>query len=1501
MAEIANKDKWGKPSSGNRIAYYFDYDLLLGQYTNFDIPLYLDLSNLPQEVWDKIDDGSGLAPIDREGNTLPYELVWINTIEQTGGMYVKVDDVRRPSVEPKSFGSYFYLYYNSKKNTITPENIWGQGGDGQHNVVLHMEDDSITDSSNNNITSTNVGTTAGSSAWGGTRVFDGLDDKIDMNLGGFQYSSDYVIDMILKLDSYTTDMSLCLMPNVAVTNHEFVAYRLNNGVVEIWTGTGTSWVAVSSQLPLGQYVHLTIISEGSSAPVGEANIRTVVNGVVSASTNVVVSDFIPNDVNLGGQYDGQYRDFFDGEIAMFKMWDNFTGGSPPYYRNDYDYYTMIYDNYTSNSTFFLNTEPQYNSRWYDLSFKFRKEVEVDVATYVSNNNVVYYLDLSRLGVDFWDNVNSDGSDIRVTKATGGEQDYELLNFDKVAQTGLIFLTASDSSNKNFIYWGNQNSGIASKNNPTGVWTGNYNAVYHLDDDPTGVVTDSSGNNNSYETIGFSSADSVAGKIGNGIDFKKSEQNIIKITHDSIFSPASNTGIFISCWVYVTDNARRNMVVGKRDSNEYFIGFNTTGEPAIYTLGYNTETSIPTGDHISLNTWHYVAWWWNEGTGQIYIWLDGALVLNTTTADPSPAGVSDFYIGSDQVGSYYFDGIIDELKVKTNLPGFSLSAATDIINFEYNNVINQNTVVTFGATEEYNWAYDGWANRIQVSENYLPQSNVDVFPMILDPVDIPVDMRNAIKSDGGDLRSTGHDGTATPMEIEYDKTSNTGDLYFGGRVGVGGAYIYGGNGAASKPIDTDPLGKYTLWQDWDFVYHFSDITGGQLEAVNDSGQNLTVNGTLDNTDITASPLNKALRIEEENDYLSSSGHLLSTTGHLRITFKYRVHDMNTEDIEVFNMDGDNGSFLNFRIESFTKPTLEVYDGVNPPSALNTQFPDLVTGQWYFIDIYFSSGITIVYQDGVYVGNISTDPIAFSASIYDIRMGKEYSLGSGLKIPIELDEFRVYDSANLSLGFDSSNVLNNTINKYKESYTVHGIEYPLSSTGRRKPTSATDVGGNTLNPNNILLDDGNFAVMSSSGLGARLGAYFGNYTTGGASEYSVPDNYPKATTSSSYDWYLSMGNSVGQEALDLYQITSRSNRFSKNSISPLDINNNNFKLEIIGYNSTPTNGVRGLLLDGFNFNIPETAIVLGIEVYSKYGHDTLNNELDLDYIEAEVYYFDTEPPDTTASGEQSLIVDGVEDVVSEVSIKLLGDEDSFTDKSFKFSNIEDAILTENNISMHGEDNTFDNKNIAMSAVIFESDSKGITMEGITGAGDYKDLLMRGEDSLTSEQNIKMEGALGSNILDNIGANDVIEFLRIFESNIEEAVQTTDTITLELEEQLNINDLELPMPNDVELRFTEQGEMHQLINGNRKWDVTMIVERFALTYNKVDLTDPNWATLFNTYYDHISSGDSLNVRFTWDELGFNGLCLVDISPVELLAGQDRRGNFRINLTSIENEDFV
>ncbi len=136
------------------------------------------------------------------------------------------------------------------------------------------------------------------------------------------------------------------------------------------------------------------------------------------------------------------------------------------------------------------------TRWYSLSWNFRKKITIDhTKVAASQTNFPVLISLTT-DADLASSALANGNDILFTSADGTTKlDHEIENFT-VSNGKLIAwvrIPSLSSTVDTDLYMYFNNSGSSNQQNAAGVWDANYAAVYHMSQSPAGTVYDSTSN------------------------------------------------------------------------------------------------------------------------------------------------------------------------------------------------------------------------------------------------------------------------------------------------------------------------------------------------------------------------------------------------------------------------------------------------------------------------------------------------------------------------------------------------------------------------------------------------------------------------------------------------------------------------------------------------------------------------------------------------------------------------------------------------------------------------------------------------------------------------------------------------------------------------------------------------------------------------------------------------------------------------------------------------
>jgi hypothetical protein len=487
------------------------------------------------------------------------------------------------------------------------------------------------------------------------------------------------------------------------------------------------------------------------------------------------------------------------------------------------------------------------ANWDDASWPYREKITVASTSIAATlNDFPVYVDLADLSTRFFDNVDAQGADVRITSGDGTtELAREVVSLDVVNNTGELHFkadTVSSSTDSDFyIYYGNAEANDYAATDTYGrnaVWSNGYNAVYHMQEDPSGIapqIADSTGGVSATTGGTMTSGDSVAGELsGNALDFEG--------TDDHVQMPQRNTAgeseATLSLWLNPATCASTDAIYDEAwDDTSYphwwqFSVDCSTWRTRDTSTGRegsrNNDLSLPA---LSNGSWQYLTFAYSVSNSYKRIYLDGVQEAETTTSvdqlTSDEAGYN--YIARPADGSY-FDGNIDEVRVS------SVTRSSDWVAAEYLNQDNTTNFYTVAAGEE-------------VTSN-------DVSPPTPDPGEFSVLPDQTSTSSISMTAATSTDGEGSnPVEYYFNYQSCTADNGSGGtNSGWLTSTSYADenlqiNQCYSYRVKTrDSLGNETAYSATSSAYtaaavpdapSLSNPTETSLDLVNNEGLNPTV--------------------------------------------------------------------------------------------------------------------------------------------------------------------------------------------------------------------------------------------------------------------------------------------------------------------------------------------------------------------------------------------------------------------------------------------------------------------------------------------------------------------------------------------------------------------------------------------------------------------------------------------------------------------------------------
>lgn len=327
------------------------------------------------------------------------------------------------------------------------------------------------------------------------------------------------------------------------------------------------------------------------------------------------------------------------------------------------------------------------------------------------SNFPVYLNLDDLPGSFFNSVQADGDDIRLTEEDGvSELPFELVSIDTSGGTGQLYFKAPSlliSTTTNFyLYFGNSTSTSYSTSASYGrdnVWTESYIAVYHLEESQSGtgnasVYVDSTGNG--YNGNDYVAATGKIGKLGSGQEFDNANTDYITLPYQ-ILNGATN--VTTSMWFRSSTATIHSLISGANysEANEYLLWLRgDTSNVELFSHGEPRE--VYGVSSLYDNAWRMITAVLDDSANQARLYINGA----EDNQSPSSANVSALNISSgglmigqdqDSVGGGFqsnqeLDGYIDEVRMS------GVVRSSGWIANEYSNQNSPTSFYTIGTIE-----------------------------------------------------------------------------------------------------------------------------------------------------------------------------------------------------------------------------------------------------------------------------------------------------------------------------------------------------------------------------------------------------------------------------------------------------------------------------------------------------------------------------------------------------------------------------------------------------------------------------------------------------------------------------------------------------------------------------------------------------------------------------------------------------------------------------------
>ena len=343
--------------------------------------------------------------------------------------------------------------------------------------------------------------------------------------------------------------------------------------------------------------------------------------------------------------------------------------------------------------------------WFDAAWSHRNKITID-NTKVEGalSEFPVYVDLSHLGFDFFENVRSDGGDIRVTAGDGEtELPREVVAIDTGTETGELHFLApslSDAADTEFyIYYGNA---AASEPGGSAAWPSGYQLVWHMQETPNGADTIKDATGGGHHGTPSGDATEVDGQLGRAIETfdEAGGGGYVETPHANALDGGDT--LVISAWFYPKEFGHEDfksivakLRVGSSGHHEYALGWGDDGTIRFRIHVGGSNQNLITVATLPLNEWSLIHGVYDSAAGseRQRIYFNGAKV-----ADANPSGTIDKLdnpfnaFHRDDVAVRQKNVIIDEVRKGNFIP------SDDWIETEYANQDDPASFYTVAAQE-----------------------------------------------------------------------------------------------------------------------------------------------------------------------------------------------------------------------------------------------------------------------------------------------------------------------------------------------------------------------------------------------------------------------------------------------------------------------------------------------------------------------------------------------------------------------------------------------------------------------------------------------------------------------------------------------------------------------------------------------------------------------------------------------------------------------------------
>jgi len=252
-----------------------------------------------------------------------------------------------------------------------------------------------------------------------------------------------------------------------------------------------------------------------------------------------------------------------------------------------------------------------------------------------------------------------GFDIRVFDSSGSPISYQIQSVNPSTGDFITWKNMATVQESEFIQLTFGNPTATDGEDADTVWA-DYATVFHLNETifAADSIKDSTVNALDSSPINMDISNSVLGKIGKAMSFNGSDE-AIELPFSTLLDNLQNDFI-ISAWIKQVDNTGIQRIFANITSWAFGVTTNSLGFTTLTIKDYNISSSITTGV-FQLLAMHF------DTNNDVTFYLDGVNVGTITGTSPANISTNNFTIAFIDAFSQRFNGIIDEINLRTVIP------------------------------------------------------------------------------------------------------------------------------------------------------------------------------------------------------------------------------------------------------------------------------------------------------------------------------------------------------------------------------------------------------------------------------------------------------------------------------------------------------------------------------------------------------------------------------------------------------------------------------------------------------------------------------------------------------------------------------------------------------------------------------------------------------------------------------------------------------------------